>query len=80
MAGLLPINATYTHFRNAEKGTLQLMRDAQLNTFFSGESTGTNSITGNKIDGLTNRNASYKDRVFFEQNGYYASPRTAWIA
>ncbi len=70
----------YTHFNGAEKDTSQLMRDAALTNFFQGNSVGTNTITGDKIDGLTNRNVSYTDRKFYENNGYYASPTAAWIA
>ena len=71
---------TYTHFAGAEKDTSQLMRDASLTNFFEGYSVGTNTITGDKIDGLANRNMSFEDRRFYEQNGYYASPTAAWIA
>lgn len=71
---------SYIHLEGGDKDTAQLMRDAALGNFFSGMSVGTNTITGDKIDGLTNRNASYKDIAFFEKNGYYASPSMAWIA
>ncbi len=71
---------TYTHFKGADKETTQFLRDARLNDFFAGISVGTNTITGDKIDGLTNRNISFADRKFFEENGYYASPTAAWIA
>lgn len=71
---------TYTHFNGGDKDTAQLMRDASLGNFFMGMSVGTNTITGDKIDGLTNRNASYKDIAFYEKNGYYADPTKAWIA
>ncbi len=71
---------TYRHFNGTDKDTSQLIRDAALGNFFAGISVGTNTITGDKIDGLTNRNASYKDIEFFNKNGYYSSPTAAWIA
>ncbi len=71
---------TYTHYPGAEKDTSQLISEASLENFFSGMSVGTNAITGDKIDGLANRNISYADREFFEENGYYPSPTAAWIA
>ena len=69
---------SYTHFNGTDKDTSRLMRDAALENFFAGFSVGTNTITGEKIDGLANRNASFADRKFYETNGYYASPTAAW--
>ena len=80
MAGIIPIKPLYIHYKNAEKGTLQLIGHAGLDNYFAGRSTGMNTLTGDKIDGLTNRNASFKDRMFYAEHGYYSSPTRAWIA
>jgi len=70
----------YTHFKGADSDVSQLIRDAALTNFFSGMSVGTNGITGDKIDGLTNRHATYQDKKFFEENGFYPNPTAAWVA
>ena len=70
----------YTHFDGGDKETGQFINHAALQNFFSGMSIGLNTISGDKIDGLTNRHVSFKDKQFFEEHGFYPDPTFASVA
>ena len=61
---------TYTHFDGGDREVGQLMSTAALQNYFNGQSVGLNSMSGDKIDGVTNRHVSFKERQFYEQNGF----------
>ena len=72
--------ATYNNFSKVDKETEQFISSANLQNYLEGKSFGLNSISGDLVGGVTNRHASFKDRMFFEENGFYADPTFARIA
>ena len=69
----------YEHFTGAESDTTKLISNAAFDNFFNGRSSGVNEITLGKSDGLSNRNATFKDAKFFNKNGYYPDATKIWI-
>ena len=70
----------YTHFQSADRDTVRFMRDATFDNFFNGRTSGLNTISGDIADGISNRNPSFKDKQFFDTNGYYSNATSIWIA
>ena len=72
--------ATYNNFNKVDRETEQFISSANLQNYIDGKSSGLNSISGDLVGGVTNRHATFKDRMFFEENGFYADPTFARIA
>lgn len=74
------INPNYNNYNGGDREVGQCLSSANLQNYLEGFSVGLNSISGDLVGGVANRYASFKDRMFFEENGFYADPTFARIA
>lgn len=77
--GLL-IDANYNKYNGGDREIGQCLQSANLENYFDGHCVGLNTIAGDLVGGVSNRHASFKDREFFEANGFYPDPTFAMIA
>ena len=74
------IQATYNNYNGGDRETAQCLSSANLQNYFDGNSVGLNTISGDLVGGLANRQLSYKEKEFFAENGFYPDPTAAWVA
>jgi len=74
------IQATYNNYNGGDREVGQCLSSANLQNYFNGFSVGLNSLSGDLVGGVVNRQVSFKEKQFFEENGLYPDPTKAWVA